>query len=420
MNLDVIKAAGARDIVKNAANRVTRQQALSALLRDGFPTRRDEAWKYTKAGPFASFAIDALSTETSNASLPDVADIVASRAKGYALVFINGERMTDLENLPAGISISDPAGEADVPTGAEHALLQLATALPDSDLAINIAEGVTIDAPLNVIHIAETGALAQTRIHIESAANSSVVIAEHFVNLDEAGQSMSNHAMQVNLASSSSLKIYRVQELGTEALLSTRIDATIDTAASFEAFTLDAGAKLTRNDINAKLIGSDATITMKGLYLIDGRQHVDNHTRVDHIAKDTRSDEDYRGILRDHSRAVFNGKVVVHEGADGTDAVQSNPNLLLSDHAEIDTKPELEIYADDVKCAHGATVGQLDEKSLFYLRSRGVDLATATQLLTYAFCRETLHDVADADFRNHLEKVIAEQIPDFTALDLIE
>jgi len=169
---------------------------------------------------------------------------------------------------------------------------------------------------------------------------------------------------------------------------------------------------LVRNDIHGQLDAEGASIVMNGLYMTNDKQHVDNHTRVDHLKPNTHSSENYRGVLNGKSRAVFNGKVVVHPQAQKIEAHQNNANLLLSDDAEIDTKPELEIYADDVKCSHGATVGQLDQNMLFYLRSRAIDEETAKSLLTYAFADEVIGDISFAPVKNRLEYLIVGRLPD--------
>jgi Fe-S cluster assembly protein SufD len=172
----------------------------------------------------------------------------------------------------------------------------------------------------------------------------------------------------------------------------------------------DLGGALVRNDISIDIVHPGASVELYGLYLASGRQHIDNHTRVDHRVGPATSSEEYRGILGDRARCVFNGKAIVHKGADGTDARQANHNLLLSDKAEIDTKPELEIYADDVKCSHGATVGQLDKKALFYLRSRGLDREEAARILTRAFAAVIVARAPVQNARSHIEALIDEQL----------
>ena len=174
---------------------------------------------------------------------------------------------------------------------------------------------------------------------------------------------------------------------------------------------LSLGARMVRNDLHSRLAGKGAGIDMFGLFLAGDRQHVDNHTQVEHIATHTRSTQDYKCVLHGRGRAVFNGKAHIHQGAQGSEATQVNDNLLLSERAEIDTKPELEIYNDDVKCSHGATVGQLDKQALFYLRSRGIDEETARVLLTFAFAEAVLQRVGPNPVRERVEKTVIDMLP---------
>ncbi len=174
----------------------------------------------------------------------------------------------------------------------------------------------------------------------------------------------------------------------------------------FSSTSLDTGSDLTRNEVTVRLNGAGASCDIVGVYLVNTRQHIDNHIHVDHLAKDTRSSQEFVGIAGGHARAIFNSKVHVHPGADGTDATQTNRNLLLSNQAEVDTKPELEIYADDVNCSHGATTGQLDEAALFYLKSRGLGEQAARELLVYAFVEATLSQIGEESLHRMYERVV--------------
>ena len=418
MNLSALEQAFAA----REAGRAGQREALDALLASGLPTRKSELWKYTKAAPLAEFAIAALTDATPAADIDAARARVAQRADTFEgagrLVFIDGVLDDTLTRLPEGVRLE--ATRTPVASkGADDALALINAALPGADLALQVDQDVSVNGVLHIVHaLAAPSSLGQVRLAVELAPRASLTIAEHFAN-DGIGAGMHNTVVAVQLAEAATLHLRRLQALSAETLQVTRIEATLADNASLDTVTVDAGGKTVRNDLNVRLEGPGARVDMRGVYLGNDKQHIDNHTRVDHVARDTISREDYRGILRDRSRGVFNGKVFVHKGADGTDAAQSNPNLLLSDHAEIDTKPELEIYADDVKCAHGATVGQIDETSLFYLRSRGIDEATAIQLLTYAFCREVLTGIENDVLRIAAEQLVADQIPDFSALELI-
>ncbi len=403
----------------------SQRAALDALVADGFPTRRDELWKYTRSEPLAEFALRALSVSPSSAAdkqntTEEINTLLAPYGDVGVLAFVDGMLDARLTRLPEGVSLNaDESNETVSETGPAQALGLLNQAFPSAAIALAVAQDADVSRPLHIVHrVTGPDALSQVRLSIRLAANARLTVIEHFDDTAEHAQ-MHNTVLNAHVGRAAQLRLRRMQSLHQSALQVTRIDAAIEADASLDTLTLDIGAALVRNDLNVKLLGEDASVTMRGIYLGNGKQHIDNHTRVDHVAKNTTSVEDYRGILRDSCRCVFNGKVMVHEGADGTDAAQSNPNLLLSDNAEIDTKPELEIYADDVKCSHGATVGQIDEKSLFYLRSRGIDEPTAVQLLTYAFCREALVAIDSDALRMQMERMVAEQIPDFSALELI-
>jgi Fe-S cluster assembly protein SufD len=183
------------------------------------------------------------------------------------------------------------------------------------------------------------------------------------------------------------------------------------TSSTWNNSNITLGGKLTRNDIHTQLLGEQSHATLDGMYLTKDEQHVDNHTRIDHAVPNTTSEELYKGVLDDSSHAVFNGKVVVHKDAQKTDANQSNKNLLLSRQCEIDSKPEMEIYADDVKCGHGSAIGQLDEQQIFFLRARGLDEVSARSLLTYAFAIEVLQRISDEPIRDALSAVVEDRLP---------
>ncbi|MEL7310427.1 MAG: Fe-S cluster assembly protein SufD [Pseudomonadota bacterium] len=394
--------------------------AIAALSALGFPARRVERWRYTRSDVFADYATQALQSDVRGG---DAAAALAEWQKDTGLtncaVFGGGEYLPNLSSLPAGISIRpiDVAPMVGVLDDPADALVWLNTIATQGRYQISV-EGQT-EETLHCVHLPlAENTMAQTRLHIHVSEGADVKIADHLISASVQSQMLSL-VTSINLEPNSTLTHTRLQTTGDASLVFTRIDADIAAGASCHTLTLDTGGKLVRNELNLRLNDSNAAAYLDGVYLSNDRQHIDNHTQVDHVARDTVSRENYRGILRDRSRCVFNGKVMVHVGADGTDAAQSNANLLLSDHAEIDTKPELEIYADDVKCAHGATVGQLDPQSLFYLRARGIDEATATQLLTYAFCRELTANLSDASLRHLADRTIAAEIPDFTALELI-
>ncbi len=234
---------------------------------------------------------------------------------------------------------------------------------------------------------------------------------KHFVGEGET-RNLTNAVTELELAEGSRVDHYRLQEESRACFHVGSMHARVERDACFVSHNLQLGAAMGRVDIDVELSEPGAQVTLNGIYFVDGRRHVDNHTRVDHFAPYTASDENYRGIVDERGRAVFNGKAVVHQDAQKIEAHQSNRNLLLSEQAEVDTKPELEIYADDVKCSHGATVGQLDANALFYLRSRGIDQKVARGLLTFAFAETVASRIALSPVRRRVESRIARSIPE--------
>lgn len=228
---------------------------------------------------------------------------------------------------------------------------------------------------------------------------------------NEATPAWTNLVTQVDLQARSRLSIHRVQELGSTDIHTELLSARVRDGGSLEASYIDLGGQLVRNDVRVDLVRPEAECNLYGVFLADQGQHVDNHLRVDHSAPRTISNESFKGIVGERGRGVFNGKVVVHRNAQKIDATQSSDNLLLSDNAEIDTKPELEIYADDVKCSHGATVGQLDERQLFYLRARGITDSAARGLLTFAFANEVLRRLPTGETRDRVSQRVLARIP---------
>ncbi len=221
-----------------------------------------------------------------------------------------------------------------------------------------------------------------------------------------------NTVTEIVTAKGARLEHYKLQQEGPRGfhIGNTSVRQHRDSQLASHAISL--GGALIRNDIDTELAEEGANVLMNGLYMAAGHQHVDNHTCISHAKPHTTSTEHYRGVLDGHARGVFNGRVVVQPRAQKTEARQANANLLLSDDAEVDTKPELEIYADDVKCSHGASVGQLDENMLFYLRSRAIEEKTAKGLLTFAFADEVIKDIKFAPIRERLESVVVGKLPD--------
>jgi Fe-S cluster assembly protein SufD len=344
------------------------------------PTTRDEDWKYTdlaRARDISSRWLDA-GADTLSSSLAEAIDRITGSIDASWFVIANGE-IQDLAAV-SGVTV-DKLSEA--PAG-NHALTELNAALLKDGLRVLI-DG-TIDKPIGILVIDGTNdtSMSQAYVEIEFVANSTGSIIEYHSSQGDADQ-YANTVVALVVGDGASASHVRIQDRARNHVQTGRTDVAVGRDACFSSAGFDLGGGLIRNDIVIDISNPGADVSFDGLYLAGEGQHIDNHTRVDHRAGPATSRQEYRGILNGKCRCIWNGKAIVHKGADGTDADQANHNLLLSAKAEIDAKPELEIYTDEVKCSHGTTVGQLDEASLFYLRSRGLDEDHATQVLTHAF-----------------------------------
>jgi Fe-S cluster assembly protein SufD len=405
-----------------------RQEALRRFSESGFPTTRHEDWRYTNLAPLVEVsnlwlrdeaASGAAAIPASDAVRQYAADL-ASRIDAYWIVIANGMVLEDsLESLNAsafhGPDAIAAANESLAQSAsADEPMTRFNTALLRDLLRITIPAGKVFDKPFGLLMIDDDGgtpALSQTRVVIETEPGARAEIIEYHASTGGSPH-FANVVTDLELAHGAAVNYVRIQQRNPAHFQTGKLTVRLRRDSHFHHTAFDLGGGLIRNDIDVSIEEPDATVTLYGLYLASGRQHMDNHTRVDHLVGPASSTEEYRGILSDRSRCVFNGKAIVHRGADGTDARQANHNLLLSDKAEIDTKPELEIYADDVKCAHGATTGQLDTDALFYLRSRGIDEHTAKSLLTFAFSDTVLARMGLASLRRHAEQLVVGRLPD--------
>jgi Fe-S cluster assembly protein SufD len=395
-----------------------RKAAVASFATNGFPTTKDEDWKYTNLSAAAVLSNTWLQdrkavTET---TLVAVDTGILEQIEAHWITIENGmidpESLRELDSLSkSGITVSRLAdGVKDGMIILDDPMSAFNAALLQDGLQIKVADGAALDKPIGLLFVDDGSvAVTQLRTLIEVGANAGIRIVECSLSAGNDKQ-FSNSVTQVVLADEAELDFVRLQQRDKKDLSVNRVEAQLQRDSVFNYNNFDFGGELARNDIVADIAGTGASVNLRGLYLASGTQHIDNHTRVDHRVGPATSTEEYRGILDGRARCVFNGKAIVHPGADGTDADQSNHNLLLSDKAEIDTKPELEIYADDVKCSHGATVGQLDKSALFYLRARGLDKDEATQALTRAFASAILGKLAIAECREYLAATLDEQL----------
>lgn len=377
--------------------------ALDTALRAGLPGPRSERWKYTSLR-----ALERRSFATADeATAPDAADLAQIPAP--RLVFVNGfhsAALSDLSGLQEGVTLRscselDAADSAVAPisdAGADDVFAQINAALARSGVWLHAAEGTNNESPVHLVFVSVAANSDQAwhlhhQITLEDAAT--LTIVEHHVGLG-AHQHLSNHALQITLGANAVLRHARVQHQADGATLIQRSDVVLAQHANYRRVDLELGAALSRHELNVSLVGDRATLCSGGVLLANARRHLDTRLDIRHVARDTVCDLRWRALASDRGRAVFHGGIVIQAGADGSDARLSNKNLLLSPNAEIDAQPVLEIHADEVKAAHGATVGRLDEAALFYLRSRGLPLADARALLIAAFCREPFAVLDDA------------------------
>jgi len=405
--------------------KMLRDAAWQVYEQAGLPTTRNEDWKYTDLSRLTAVLGETWWTPSNAADLDKktVEEQSIAELDAYRLVFANGRFQGDMPDLPEGVSViplsallASDAGKAakalemDENAPLFNGAIAVNSAMASDGACICIADGVKLDKPLYLLHVTTSGGASHMRHGIWMGRGATAHVIEHYVgNSTEAG--LTHNVTLVHLGEAATLYHDRLQLEAEKQFHLGRVDVKQLRDSRFVSHSLAMGAALSRVDIAVSLSGANASCALNGLYLIGGRQHADHHTRIDHASPDCTSQETYKGVLSGRAHAVFNGKVVVHKGADGTDAKQSNGNLLLSDHAEVDTKPELEIYADEVKCAHGATVGQLDMNQLFYLQSRGLSKTSAMNVLTFAFAEDVLARINIAPVRHHLERAALEKLP---------
>ncbi len=400
-----------------------RQAAISRFSDLGFPTSRQEEWKYTEVAPIQRTAFRPADCELNGLTTERLTELTFGNLQCPRLVFLNGHysaQLSSLKGLPETVQVQSLAEVLEQnPDGVEahlaryaryqnHPFVALNTALIQDGALVHVPRGEVIQEPIHLLYLS-TGAEEAMAIHprnlILAEDNSQVAVLESYVGLQE-GVYFTNSVTEIVAAENAVVDHYKLHQESKGAFHVGTLQVHQERDSTVRAFNGTLGGKLTRNEVNVVLDGEGAECHLDGLYLISGTQHVDNHTRLEHAKPHCQSREVYKGILGEKATGVFHGRIVVLPGAQKTDSKQTNNNLLLSDEALINTKPQLEIYADDVKCTHGATIGQLDPEALFYLRSRGIDKPAARSLLIYAFASQVVNRIKVDLVRTKLDEYL--------------
>jgi Fe-S cluster assembly protein SufD len=402
-----------------------RRAAFERFAALGFPTTKNEDWHYTSTSPIADQEFVLLESRSGDVRRDELDPFRFGAAGWYTMVFVNGRfapELSDFERLPKGVKLRDLASAwTDAPEVVDrvgkianydvHAFTALNAAFMHDGAVVQIGNGVTVDKPIHLLFVTDATAakgMMHPRNLIMVGKQAKATVIESYVSTTDA-MYLTNAVTEVSLADGATLAHYKMQREGARAFHVGTIEASQARDSHYVSFSFAIGADLARSNVYTTLDGEGAGATLNGLFMLDGQQHSDHQTQIVHAKPNCFSRELYKGILDGRSHGVFNGKVYVHPIAQKTDGKQTNKTLLLSDTAHIDTKPQLEIFADDVKCTHGATIGQIDQMALFYLKSRGIDRALARRLLTYAFAADVLETIETDPVRVSLERMTLER-----------
>jgi Fe-S cluster assembly protein SufD len=403
-----------------------REQAMAAFQAAGFPTTRNEDWHFTNPSPIAEATFVPMRAPSGAVSASQLTPLLFGETSWPRLVFINGRFMPSLSsNGVDGVkAMSLAVAYREEPSLLERHLTRQAdtqdpaqvfsainTALMQDGAVIHVQRGVSVASPINLLFLSDdaaTGGSSHPRVLIIAEPESQATIIEQYASVGGT-KYFTNAVTEGWVGDGATLNLFRLQREARDAFHVGTTAVRQERDSHFVSFSFVTGAELSRINVYADLQGPGCGATLNGLYMLDGVQHCDHQTRIVHAEPNCYSRELYKGVLDDQSHGVFNGKVYVHPEAQKTDGKQTNNTLLLSERARIDTKPQLEIFADDVKCTHGATVGRIDETALFYMKSRGIPNSEARKLLTYAFAAEVLETIPVDSLRLGLERMTMER-----------
>ena len=400
--------------------RELRESAFARFCEVGFPTTHDEDWRFTNVSAIAKTPFEL--ARDAKVSKREVEQFGIA-GPGCHLVFVNGRfdrELSSIGQLPAGVSVNSLAEELSANSSEVESHLgrylniqrdtfsALNTAFAEDGAYVHVRRGVVLTGPIYLLFISTASdkpVMTHPRNLIVVGDEAQATIVEDYVSIGET-PAFSNTATELIAGENAVVSHYMVEREHRQAFNISTLRIQQGRSANVSSHSVLFGGGLVRNNVHPVLAGEGGECLINGLFIGNGRQHLDNYMLVEHASPHCASRQFYNGILDDHAHGVFHGRIIVHKDAQKTDAKQTNRNLLLSDDARIDTKPQLEIYADDVKCTHGATIGQIEENALFYLRSRGIDEIAARKLLLLAFANECLDRMAEGGAREHVEKLI--------------
>jgi len=406
-----------------------RKAGIARFAELGFPTLQQEDWRFTNVAPLAKLPFKPVFQISPNGLTREaIAEFTFSSLAASRLVFVNGHYSDNLSSAPGsqpqGVIVSSLASAlagdsgrikehlARSPQGEDNPFAALNAAFFQDGGFVYVPAGKRLEAPVHLLFIStakEAGAASHPRNLIIAEKASQVTVLESYVSTGE-GSYFTNAVTELILGEGAVVEHVKFQDESRNAYHMAAIHAHLGRSCNFISHSIATGARLSRNNIRTALAGEGVECILNGLYLTRGDQLADHHMVVEHAQPHCNSHEYYNGILDGHSKGVFHGRILVRQAAQKTDAKQTNKNLLLSDEATVDTKPQLEIYADDVKCTHGATIGQLNEESIFYLRARGIGAETARRMLIHAFAGEIIERIRHAPAREELDKLVWERL----------
>jgi Fe-S cluster assembly protein SufD len=402
-----------------------RQKALETFNELPLPTTKDEEWRYTNISPLLKHNFSVASKE-STLSKEQLSKYQFDKLKSHQLVFINGNYSAEyskLKKLPEGVIIGSlPNAIKNYPeivakhfgnyADNEHQIFTaLSTAYTKDGAFVYVPDGKVVEDAIHIIFITseeKEKIITQPRNLFVAGKNSQLTIIEHYVS-DNENIHFTNSVTEIFTDENATFDHIKLQEESKKAFHIARMEVDLERYSNFRSFSFSKGAAITRNNFNSKFNDESSECTLNGLFLIEDEQLFDTHTLIDHAKPNCNSHELYIGILDDKAKGVFNGKVLVRQDAQKTNAFQKNNNIILSDDALVNTKPQLEIFADDVKCSHGATIGQIDEDAKFYLKSRGIGEKAATAILLNAFATDVITSIIVEPVREYIKEILSKR-----------